>query len=720
MRFIHQSLRNICQLSSLEWDFRSGLIGVYGPVGSGKSNATLTAPYVALTGRYDRHPEGKNGLLKRGTRDGHIELTIECAGQPIILRVALTRGRKDEVASEITLTLPDSKQIVGATQVYETLQSVYKLDAAVIDEYVLVRQRALNDLIAQTSAERIKALGRLCGTDRAELVYRALGERLTTLTATAQGLALGQDDTANAMAGARKAYQKARAAYQQARAEIPDKAKLAKALAQLADAELRRRGRQAIEELRGKLDESDATWIAARGTYHTHVAEFQQACAAARTQKETALAAQRTLQACREVARYAARRSAARKRMKLAQRQLDELTAPKPPKHAAYETTAQAQKARDKAVVELAQADSLLTLTGKPVCTTCGTPVKTLAASIEAAGTKATELRQKLRDIEKYLQGQQAYNQALSAFNAAQHAAKATLATHSEALQALERRAPKKRKLPELADARTHAHTVVTQYNQQRQRAVDLSRRCRRLEQLARAALATRKQQQAQLTERQQALPPKQPKATLVAARELTQLAQTRRRAAAAVRETYVGAKAVYRAAKDAHARDARTRKLRVQLQQCIDKLSACRTYAHRDGLPSRVHTAALQLLEKRINPLLASLDAPFEVTADPQSARLLAVMQDGETFPTEALSGGQTVSLSIAYRLAVKELFARHFDMLVLDEPTAWLDTRRMDCLIDVMMRLRRRAAKLNQQIIVVTHSERLRRVFDQVLETV
>jgi DNA repair exonuclease SbcCD ATPase subunit len=420
------------------------------------------------------------------------------------------------------------------------------------------------------------------------------------------------------------------------------------------------------------------------------------------------------------MAAHKARYAKARARVRTLQQQLDELIAPALPQHATYEAEVDARKARDKALVELAQAQSLLTLTGKSACTVCGTPVKTLATAMEAAKQQASALRRRLTDVEKYLGTMLTYREAYAAYDTARLTINATLAAHTASMNKLAKQAKTKQRLPELDATRTACSARVAEYNKLRQAAIDLGRQGRKAWQAAQTAISTQRQLQTQIARLQTTLPAKQTAAALTAARELLQTAKLRRREAGAVREAYVGAKAVYIAARAAHARDARARRMREQLQQWIDKLGKCRAYAHRDGLPQRVHTAALQLLEKRINPLLAALDAPFEVTADPQSARLLAVMQDGETFPTEALSGGQTVSLSIAYRLAVKELFAKHFDMLVLDEPTSWLDTRRMDCLMEVMMRLRRRAAQLNQQIIVVTHSDRLRRVFDQVLETV
>jgi DNA repair exonuclease SbcCD ATPase subunit len=202
-----------------------------------------------------------------------------------------------------------------------------------------------------------------------------------------------------------------------------------------------------------------------------------------------------------------------------------------------------------------------------------------------------------------------------------------------------------------------------------------------------------------------------------LARERLTAIAAQRRDAVMARRE-YDEQRGLYRQAKEAHARDVDNRTRKQKMRDWADRLEKLQQYMHRSGLPKSVHNEALSLLEERINPTLASLGAAFRVTVDEEDASLVAVMPNGRNTPAQALSGGQQVSVAWSYRLTVKETFASHFDTLVLDEPTQWLDDQRMDCLVEVLNHVRRRARKLGQQIIIVSHSERLRRVFDKILK--
>jgi ABC-type lipoprotein export system ATPase subunit len=55
---------------------------------------------------------------------------------------------------------------------------------------------------------------------------------------------------------------------------------------------------------------------------------------------------------------------------------------------------------------------------------------------------------------------------------------------------------------------------------------------------------------------------------------------------------------------------------------------------------------------------------------------------------------------------------------MMVLDEPTAGLDEHYLGCLADVLLRVNEVTKKRRQQIFMVTHDQRLERVFDQLIK--
>jgi DNA repair exonuclease SbcCD ATPase subunit len=225
MRFVRLSLRNICQIETLDWEFGDGLIGVYGPNGSGKSNAMLVATHVALTGTYSRHPQGKAGVLMDGAQEGSIELVVRCNDTDVNIRLDLTRTLKDpKIKFLLRYHDGDTLQVVSDHgPVYACLSEKFGVDAAMLSDYVLVSQTSLCDMVSQLPSDRVKALGRLCGTDHSEAVWKALTNRATLLRSTLASVAVIQDDTAELLRQAGKRLREHKQQYVSLRDAVPRK-----------------------------------------------------------------------------------------------------------------------------------------------------------------------------------------------------------------------------------------------------------------------------------------------------------------------------------------------------------------------------------------------------------------------------------------------------------------------------------------------------------------
>ena len=61
--------------------------------------------------------------------------------------------------------------------------------------------------------------------------------------------------------------------------------------------------------------------------------------------------------------------------------------------------------------------------------------------------------------------------------------------------------------------------------------------------------------------------------------------------------------------------------------------------------------------------------------------------------------------------------LLAQQAGLLVLDEPTVFLDAENLNSLVDALGHLRRLSSSTGHQIIIITHEEKLAGVFDHVL---
>jgi DNA repair exonuclease SbcCD ATPase subunit len=133
--------------------------------------------------------------------------------------------------------------------------------------------------------------------------------------------------------------------------------------------------------------------------------------------------------------------------------------------------------------------------------------------------------------------------------------------------------------------------------------------------------------------------------------------------------------------------------------------------------LPKLVAHRNLQRLQATINGVLESFRTDFRVSPDAELT-FTAMFTDGRRQPADRLSGGQKVVLALAFRLAVNLLFAENVGMLVLDEPTAWLDQQNIRGFEPVLSRLKAFSASRGLQIIMVTHESNLAPLFDRTIQ--
>ncbi|MEM4540999.1 MAG: DNA double-strand break repair ATPase Rad50 [Archaeoglobaceae archaeon] len=89
-------------------------------------------------------------------------------------------------------------------------------------------------------------------------------------------------------------------------------------------------------------------------------------------------------------------------------------------------------------------------------------------------------------------------------------------------------------------------------------------------------------------------------------------------------------------------------------------------------------------------------------------------IIHQGEERETSFLSGGELVALGIAFRLALSMFEARgRIPLLIMDEPTPFLDEERRRKLVEITMNYLRRIP----QVIIVSHDEELKDAADKVI---
>jgi DNA repair exonuclease SbcCD ATPase subunit len=141
------------------------------------------------------------------------------------------------------------------------------------------------------------------------------------------------------------------------------------------------------------------------------------------------------------------------------------------------------------------------------------------------------------------------------------------------------------------------------------------------------------------------------------------------------------------------------------------------RQVLHRDSLPRIVAQNYLDLMHDEINLLLTRFDSPFTITTD-DTLSFIATFKDGRRVQAARLSGGEKVLLALAFRVVVNDIFAKDLGLLCLDEPTAGLDDGNIGCLKTAVERLKELSSTRGLQVIMVTHEKELSYLFDHVIE--
>jgi len=131
-----------------------------------------------------------------------------------------------------------------------------------------------------------------------------------------------------------------------------------------------------------------------------------------------------------------------------------------------------------------------------------------------------------------------------------------------------------------------------------------------------------------------------------------------------------------------------------------------------KDGLIAKsLRRAYRARLESEVNNYLARFGMDFEVEFDEGLG--LKVIARGEEMSIDSLSGGERAVLALSTRLALaKALSNREVELVILDEPTANLDSDRRRELVRVLREL----ANEIPQVIVVTHDPEVAEAADQV----
>ena len=147
------------------------------------------------------------------------------------------------------------------------------------------------------------------------------------------------------------------------------------------------------------------------------------------------------------------------------------------------------------------------------------------------------------------------------------------------------------------------------------------------------------------------------------------------------------------------------------------DYLVSLRDLFHRGNLAKRIIETYLATICVDVNEMLNMFEAPFRVVCG-EHLNFDAVFTGNKRVPDKLLSGGQRVTLSLAFRTALNARFAASMGLLSLDEPTVFMDKQTKQCLPEVLEKLRILCREKQLQLLFVTHEMEFMDHFDKVIQ--
>lgn len=125
--------------------------------------------------------------------------------------------------------------------------------------------------------------------------------------------------------------------------------------------------------------------------------------------------------------------------------------------------------------------------------------------------------------------------------------------------------------------------------------------------------------------------------------------------------------------------------------------------------LPTLLMMEYARLVNSRIDFYLQLWQSPFTLRIEPEQGFAFIANKDGHDMNAARLSGGEKIVASTSFRLAMADTFASEVGLLVLDEPSAYLDQDNIHHLQDLLVHLKELTSSSGRQILLVTHEPSL-----------
>lgn len=710
MKLKRAILTNFCQHRYIETEFPPGLTLIIGRNGSGKSNL-IKSIHGAVTGDFSRNDGVKTdniNQLAEVTAPSKVRIIAEHAQTTI----DITRSLRP-VSTRLCITADGKEDVIGKAQdATDAIAGILGVSPRMLSDYVFVDQWSIFDFLSMIPSERAKAFQRLFRTERAEFLWKLIGEHIDKLVIPTPGI--DRDIVLARINENQVKYE-----------SLSDRCE--KLRIQLLSKEVEEDGRT-IKAYKYKQ------------TLEREIAGLESKCITLSTQVNNSNNQSRRITTTKENLEHNIERTTGRYKNAINQlsvwekyryveqnRQLlisvlkelddefDALVQPIKPEMyiAPRESNSQWWNYYDSLASRVSAASYFSVLVDRDIdhCPTCGTPHADYAAhrelyliNIENDKKLLDEYSFAITASETYVEMQENYTRCVLSINKRREQVNNQLVLIADIQKPDESVEELENTISTFTRLQQDLASLLTEYNN-----VEIERSMLRgVRQQLDEDINTRKSKLAGLAITEEQFKEAERRYTLNS--QLTRDKDIIEANLAVLIE-------VLRDDRDSIKRleqvELEVAKYRDWSTYCLDM----RHILHRENLPRIVAHNYLEVMQEEINSLLIRFDSSFTVITD-DVLSFTAIFNDGRKVPAARLSGGEKVLLALAFRVAVNDIFAKDLGLLVLDEPTAGLDDGNISCLRIAIERLKELSASRGLQVIMITHERELKQLFDHVIE--
>jgi DNA repair exonuclease SbcCD ATPase subunit len=698
----YAELENVCQHVRLVHSFGPGLIGIFGPNGAGKSNF-VNMIQASLTGDFRVNPGVKDDNIRGGIGPKAVS-QITTRWNHTGTKFTVRRGLQN-IANSLLIE-GDKNELRGTNEINASIESIIGLSRKVVD-FMFVPQWKIFSFISEDATERATTFSHLCGTALVEKAHRVLGEQIRGDQSLAADILDNRTDIQD-----RIGQRTARIREMQA-----DLRKFSAKVLKKADGE---RYEQVLKTA-SKQEAVQSQLARTTATLSKLVEEYDKV----KTEKAAVNNSIKKLlinvESSEEAANEAKDKLKQHKAFTAKQALIGELKSilaekpyPKPPAPLRYNKHNLLLAERAKVSLEYQtclQVVNTFDKDGVVACPTCLTPVTDLKEHIADHRARLPGLERRFVELNAEIQSCENHRKALETYERETSQASARKAAAKAELDSIEQSALSFSGSPD--DWRKS----IDQHAEQAELLAGTRRRLQNID----ATYNACKGRLMQATEEHETLEAELKGITVSAsAVNAARRAIEEHRAAKSevkILEARIGD---LQTANSVDAEEIERIALLLErsknAREWLTQLDEVRDFTHRDNFPRLAAQRWLEDMTELINQTLEQFDSPFYVEAS-EDLTFVAIKPNGRRERASRLSGGEKVLLALAFRFAVNSLLAGDVGMMILDEPTAGVDTDNISSLTDMLALVSDYTKKEGKQLILITHDDRLERAFDQIV---